>query len=170
MQLLYIVRKYNYKKWGDKMKSKYILLGIIILLFATVGILINKNVNQKNELQWHKNKVDNSFISSLSLAATNFATDYEGNLEDKTFNYNYKDAIANISNASQLVLLSDYNNTNKSLNLTPCTLYKLMEKDENIQEVESNFNLLYENLSNLSRNPNDINATEKLNDFITSFN
>lgn len=152
------------------MKSKYITIGIIVLLFAVIGISINKNMNQKNELQWHKNQVDNSFISSISLAATNFATDYEGNLEDKTFNYNYKDAIANISNASQLVLLSDYNNTNKSLNLILYSLYKLMEQDENIQEVESNFNLLYENLSNLSRNPNDIEATEKLNDFITSFN
>lgn len=152
------------------MKSKYIVIGIILLLFASVGILINRNVQKENELLWYRNQINERFISSLSLASANFAADYEGNLDDKTFSYNYKDAIANISNASQLVAFSDYNNTNKVLNNTLHTLYKLMGQDENIQEVKSNFNLLYENLLNLSRNPNDIESTEKLNDFITSFN
>ena len=114
------------------MKGKNIVIGIIFILFFSLGICINKNINQKNEFKWYKKQVNNSFTSSLSLAATNFATDYEGNLNDKTFSYNYKDAIANISNASQLVHLSDYNNTNKSPNLTLHTLNKLMEQDENV--------------------------------------
>lgn len=75
----------------------------------------------------YNNQINDSLISGLSLAATNFATDYEGDLEDKSFNYNYKDAIANISTASQLVILSDYNNTNKSLNLTLHTQFLVLK-------------------------------------------
>lgn len=152
-----------------KMKINNIKIGVIIILAFSVIILSVVNINRKDEFVNYKNRINDSFLSTLNLASSNFTTNFEGDLESELFNYNYKDAIANLAMASQLVIFTDYTNINKSLNLTLYNLYKIMEQDKNRQQIESNFNLIYKNLMILCQNPNDISATENLNAVIKTF-
>lgn len=100
--------------------------------------------------------------SSLSLAMSGFAIDFNSLSGEDNKQYYYNEAMSNTYSSSQLVGFTTYDSKNDSLDVALYNLYKLMEQNEYKNKIMKKSKSIYDNMLRLSQNPIDKEATNNL--------
>lgn len=143
------------------MQKKRISMVLIIVLSITLIIMSFKYKSLLEEHNWQQTNVNSGVKGDLSIASSLFAGNSLTSENGK--DYYYKDAISKIASASQLFQFSTYNSGLSGTLENLCTLMKQDEyKDTIIQQSKS----IHEELLKLSRNPEDKQATDNLDNLV----
>jgi len=104
------------------------------------------------------------FTNNLKSASRSFGDN--SITADNNENYNYYHAISQIGSAFQLFQFTTYKNVNNGLLEPLDNLCNLMKRDEYKDIIMQKSNLIHDELSQLSKHPEDNQATENLNKLI----
>jgi hypothetical protein len=144
------------------MKEKRVLLFIIILLLFSIAALSVKYIKLSDEYSRRQDNANEALKSSLSLAMAGFALDFDSSSDESYKQYSYNEAMTNLALASKLAALTTYIDKNNYLDVALLNLYKLMEQNIYEKTVMKKSKLIYDNLSRLSKNPTDTEATDNI--------
>lgn len=135
----------------------------IVPILVLVITLIMVSFKYKTLLDEHSRQQTNInavFKRDLSTARNLFAESFLTN--EYSVNYNYNQAQSQIASAFQLFQFTTYADSNNGLMEPLDNLSNIMMRDEYKEIVMKKSNLIYQDLSQLTINPDDKQATEKL--------
>lgn len=141
------------------MKKGNILLSIIILILLVLSVKYLKLAAENNRQQ---NNADIALKSSLSLAMSGFAVDFNSLSDEDSKQYYYNETMSNMYLSSQLVAFTTYDSKNDNLDVALYNLYKLMEQNEYKNNVMKRSKPIYDNMLRLWQSPIDKDATDNL--------
>ena len=144
------------------MIKRRISIVLIIGLAITLIIVLFKYRSLSEELNWQQANVNILFTSNLKSASRSFGD----NPITADKNYNYNHAISQIGSAFQLYQFTTYKNDNNGLLEPLDNLCNLMKRDEYKGIIMQKSNLIRDELSQLSKHPEDNQATENLNKLV----
>jgi len=146
------------------MPRKGITLILIIVLSISLIIISLKCRSISEERSWNQTNANMNVKADLSVASGLFG----GNslTEGNGRNFNYNQAMSMIASASQLFGFTTYNENNNDLIIILDNLCVVMENDKYKESVIQKSNSIYKVLLQLSRNPEDKNATNNLSNLI----
>ena len=146
------------------MPRKGITLILIIVLSISLIIISLKCRSISEERSWNQTNANMNVKADLSVASDLFG----GNslTKENGSNFNYNRAMSMIASASQLLGFTTYNENNNDLIIILDNLCVVMENDKYKESVIQKSNSIYKVLLQLSRNPEDKNATNNLSNLI----
>ena len=132
----------------------------ILVLAITLIMVSFKYKTLLDEHSRQQTNINAVFKKDLSAARNLFAESFLTN--EYSVNYNYNQAQSQIVSAFQLFQFTTYADSNNGLMEPLDNLSNIMMRDEYKEIVMKKSNLIYQDLSQLTINPDDKQATEKL--------
>jgi len=142
------------------LKRRISIVVLIIVLVITLIIVSFKYRSLLDKYNWQQTNANLEVKEDLSIASASFA----GNslTIEINKNYYYNQAISKLASASSVFQFTAYNKNNSGLLVTLDNLCNLMKQDEYKEIIIQKSKLIYEDLIQLSLNPEDKEATGNL--------
>ena len=130
-----------------KKKTWIFLFSVLVIALIIISV---KYINLLVENNWQQTNININFKSTLSIGTSAFPG-------------NYNEAMSEISSSALLFQFTTYSKNNNGLGTTLNYLCYIMNQNQYKEAVMQKSKIIYDDLLQISINPEDKQATENLN-------